>query len=187
MKIPIGCQCGQVSGKVILSSEKELNRLVCCCKDCQNFANKLNAENVLDEFGGTELLQVLPSSIQLEQGIDKLLCVKLSAKGLHRWYTVCCNTLVGNSISAKVPFFGIINSFVKLDNRGLDAIKPISIYLYARDALKPIPLKNSHSKMPITLLGRALFKMLLSKIKGNGLPSPFYSENGYAIAKPIIL
>jgi len=187
MNISIGCTCGEVSGSIALASKNDCSRLVCCCKDCQSFANKLNANDILDEFGGTDVLQVLPKAIQIEKGIDKLRCVKLSAKGLHRWHTECCNTLVGNSISAKIPFFGMINSFVQLDAEELNSIKPIGHYLFERDALKPIPFKHSHHKVPKFFMGRAVLKMLMSKIKGNGLPSPFYSANGHAIAKPRVL
>ena len=58
---------------------------VCYCYDCQAFAHFLvKSEEILDDRGGSEVIQVLPSNVTLTEGVEALACVRLTAKGLLR-------------------------------------------------------------------------------------------------------
>jgi len=72
------------------------NRCVCYCRDCQAFAHFLGkVDAILDERGGSEIIQVLPRNLTFTQGIELLACMRLTEKGLLRWYAACCNTPIG--------------------------------------------------------------------------------------------
>jgi hypothetical protein len=78
------------------------NRGVCYCKDCQAFAHFLGKDGeTLDERGGTDVTQVLPKNIAFTQGTEILACIRLTEKGLLRWYAGCCNTPVVNTQGAR--------------------------------------------------------------------------------------
>ena len=72
------------------------NQVVCYCKDCQMYALFLGRESdILDEHGGTHVLQLLPKNVAFTQGTEALACVRLSENGLLRWYASCCKTPIG--------------------------------------------------------------------------------------------
>ncbi|MGF1603380.1 MAG: DUF6151 family protein [Thermosynechococcaceae cyanobacterium] len=58
----IQCNCGKLKGA--LNRTDVVNRGVCYCSDCQAFARFLKRENeILDESGGTSIIQTIPSNI----------------------------------------------------------------------------------------------------------------------------
>ena len=79
---------------------RTVNRVICYCDDCQAFAHQLGRADLLDSNGGTDIVQVAPASPHIRQGQDKIAALRLSPKGLYRWHARCCNTPVGNTLSA---------------------------------------------------------------------------------------
>lgn len=84
----------------------------CYCTDCRAFAHFLGkAPDVLDEQGGTEIVQVAQPRLRFIQGEDYLSAVRLSDKGMIRWYASCCGTPIGNTLAnPKVSFIGLIHT-----------------------------------------------------------------------------
>ncbi len=112
-EIKLKCSCGKVRGKTKNVNENSGTRIMCCCDDCQSFAQYLNQESsVLDQYGGTDIFQMPISNIKITEGIEQISSIRLSAKGMYRWYTKCCNTPIGNSMGPGVPFIGIIHNFM---------------------------------------------------------------------------
>jgi len=98
---PLECQCGTVKG--VLADPKSANRATCYCKDCQAFAHVLGqAERVLDSRGGSQIVQVLPRNITFTHGKEALACLRLRPKGLLRWHTTCCSSVLSREEHAKV-------------------------------------------------------------------------------------
>ena len=106
----IQCQCGAVKGQ--LESIGVNNRLICYCTDCRAFAHFLGkAPEVLDEQGGTEIVQVAQQGLHFSQGEDMLSAVRLSNKGMIRWYASCCATPIGNTMATpKASFIGLTHT-----------------------------------------------------------------------------
>jgi hypothetical protein len=89
------------------------NRCVCYCDDCQAFPKALGRPDVLDANGGTDIFQLSPARIEFTHGVDLVACLRLTEKGLVRWYASCCNTPIGNTLTTgSIPFVGLICSFV---------------------------------------------------------------------------
>ena len=42
------------------------------------------------------------------QGQHRIVGLRLTPKGLFRWYASCCNTPVGNTLTPAIPFVGIV-------------------------------------------------------------------------------
>ena len=116
MRIPhdleLRCTCGALRGFVRGISASRGNRVVCYCGDCQSFAHFLGrAGEVLDPHGGTEIFQTSPARVDITQGRERLACMRLTPKGLLRWYAGCCNTPIGNTlITRALPFVGLIQT-----------------------------------------------------------------------------
>src|SRR5215813_363473 len=117
--VELHCRCGEVAGRVDNAAHDTTNRVVCYCDDCQAFAHHLGRAELLDAHGGSDIVQVAPASLTFEKGAARIAGLRLSAKGLYRFYSECCKTPLGNSISTAVPFVGIVaQAFEDIDALG---------------------------------------------------------------------
>ncbi|NRA19556.1 MAG: hypothetical protein HRU05_03660 [Oceanospirillaceae bacterium] len=187
-ELKLSCKCGKVTGRVEGITPDKGNYLVCYCADCQAFSNHLSADpSILNEFGGTDVLQVAPSMLKIEQGAEYLACLRLRKKGLYRWYTSCCNTPVANTIALKVPFVGIIHSFFAPDQNIQATLGPLIGAFNVQGAKQGLPDRDTLARQKFKLMWLAISKILKWKIQGKGRPNPFFGVDGRAIVKPIIL
>ena len=102
------CRCGAVRGVVADAAPGAVNRAVCYCDDCQAYLHHLGRTDLFDAHGGTDVVQVAPASLSFIQGKDRIQGLRLSPKGLHRWYASCCKTPLGNTVGPAMPFIGIV-------------------------------------------------------------------------------
>jgi hypothetical protein len=157
---------------------------VCYCDDCQAFARWLGIDGVMDERGGTEVVQVAPAQVRWTEGDDRLRCVRLSPKGMVRWYSGCCRTPVGNTVSARVPFVGLPRlAFVELPP---DAVGP-AVGVQGRFAKGGVP-PGVHARAPLGLIAHAVRMLTGWWIAGRGRPSPYFdARTGAPRAVPRVL
>src|ERR1700723_3237916 len=111
-EVRLRCRCGKVRGVARAVSPEKGSRLVCYCLDCQAFGDFLEQPGAPDVRGGTEVFHTAPARIQITDGASELRCMRLSDKGMYRWYTECCKTPIGNMVSPKLPFIGLIDAFM---------------------------------------------------------------------------
>lgn len=185
-EIKLKCSCGKVIGKAKKVNRSSGTRIICCCDDCQSFAEYLNQESsVLDQYGGTDIWQMPISNIQITEGIEQISSVRLSANGLYRWYAKCCNTPIGNSMGSGVPFIGVIRNFI--DNASIrdEELGINRGHIQTKFAKRQVPadLKGP----PLRVILRSLSKLIVWKVKGLNRPSVFFDDKGKPIAKPNIL
>src|SRR5690349_12747047 len=105
----LSCRCGAVAGTLRNASPKTVSHIVCYCDDCQAFLHYLQRADLLDEHAGTDIVQVAPASLTYERGLEQVAGVRLSPKGMYRWYARCCNTPLGNTMTPAIPFVGIVS------------------------------------------------------------------------------
>lgn len=185
-EIQLACSCGTVRGVAMNIKAKTGTRVMCCCYDCQSFAQFLEQEdNVLDRYGATEILQIPVSYVQITEGNEQIACVRLSQKGMYRWYVQCCNTPIGNTMKAGIPFIGLIHSF--MDNT---SIKDVELsenlgYLKVKFAKKAVPFDQHASQFSV--MSKIIFNLIKWKIKGLDKSSTFFEDNGQPVVKPKIL
>lgn len=185
--ISLKCECGAVQGTAHNITPKSGNRVACCCHDCQAFADFLDRRpQTLDAHGGTEIYQTSQSQIKIDSGHDQLKSMKLSPKGLMRWYASCCNTPIANTMSPSLPFAGIVHTFTDIDDRD-KALGPIRAYCQTQHATGTVTHPKAHNKFPLGITGRILRQLITWKIQGKNKPSAFYDENGAPVSEPEIL
>lgn len=184
--LSLRCKCGEVKGTATDITPSTGSRVVCCCSDCQAFAVHLKRDaDTLDEFGGTEIFQMSQSQLSIKHGKDKLQSLRLKEKGLLRWYASCCNTPIGNTINADMPFVGVIHTFIREPNRD-KVLGPVRAFVQTQHA-KGVPDYPKHSaKFPLGITLRIVRMMALWKLKGKQKPSVFFDDDGRPVAKPII-
>lgn len=169
------CGCGALSGVAKDVSPSTGNHIACLCNDCQTYARHLKrGKDVLDEDGGTQIFQLTPAQLKLTRGLENLRCLRLTEKGLLRWYASCCNTPVANTVaSAKVPFAGVPTIFI---STGGESLGPILGRVNGKD--KPLP---------IGLILRSIRIIGSAWLKGKHKPSPFFDADGKPIVLPYVL
>lgn len=188
VNIKLKCSCGAVEGKALGISPNTGSRLVCYCDDCQAFARYLGREKeILDQYGGTDIFQLPPSRIEISKGKEQLRCMRLAPKGMYRWYTDCCKTPIGNTVSGGMPFVGMIHNFMdNAKSRDTD-LGPVLGHVQAKFAKGTLPPDRNHSGVPLGIILRFLRKILVAKLRGQGQPSPFFDSKGVPVSIPMVL
>lgn len=180
---PLRCRCGALQGQIALGGPT--SRMVCYCKDCQAFARYLGpAGNVLDAQGGSDVVQLAPHRIRITRGIEHLAVMRLSSKGMLRWYAACCRTPVGNTMTRRnMPFTGLLAQC--LDSAPLDAsFGPVGATANTQSALgEPKPRAFG---LPGALL-RILRIVAGSRLSGKYKVNPFFTAAGTPVAEPTVL
>lgn len=175
-QVPLRCRCGQVRGTATEVSPSSGNRLVCYCDDCQAFARFLERDDITDAAGGTDIYQMAASRMKITAGAEALRCVRLSPRGLIRWYTECCHTPVGNTVNARVPVIGVASVFMdhQSDGRSRDEVLgPPVCGCFGRFAVGGLPA-GAHPKVPPRVMLRLLGLLMRWWLTGKGKPSPFF-------------
>lgn len=192
MELSLRCACGQLRGEARGLRPDGVNRLVCMCEDCQAYAHHLGrADEVLDAHGGTEVFQITPSQIVLTEGTEHLRCLRLTPKGLVRWYAGCCKTPVANTVAwARMPFAGVVHAFIDPEVKGStteQVLGPILALTQARYAVGDPPT-GAYQSAPFSLIVRTLRFFARGMVKGAHQPSPFFdSESGQPVVEPTVL
>lgn len=183
----LSCDCGVVQGYIENATGSTGNRVVCCCSDCQAFAEHLKANNpLLDEFGGTQIYQTSQSQLTITSGQEQLRCLRLTPKAPTRWYTECCKTAVGNTVKASIPFVGVISSFWDKAENPDQTLGPVRAHVQTQHAKGNPNYPHSAKKYPLGISLRMLRKILLWKARGMQAPSVFYTDNK-PVSKPDVL
>lgn len=179
----ITCRCGALRGRVVDLSPADCSRVSCYCRDCRAYLRWLGADTLLDAHGGTEIIQLAPRQLTIEQGAEQLRCVRLSEKGLMRWYAACCRTPVANAVSGKVPFVGVAK--VMLPDVGEADTGP-AVGVHGRLAPGGCP-PGVHARAPLGLILHASRLMLRWWWRGMGQPSALYDEHARPRVVPEVL
>jgi hypothetical protein len=176
-QLPLRCRCGLVRGTVASVSPDTGSRLFCYCDDCQAYARFLARQDVLDAYGGTEVFHLTPSQITIAQGREHLRCMRLSPKGMFRWFAGCCNTPIGNTISAGLPFVGLFDCFIDhaADGRSRDEALGRPVRIHGRFARDGGP-EGTHRSASLGFLARSVGHLARAWLAGKGRPSPFFDE-----------
>ena len=169
--IEMHCRCGEVRGLVKGASSHTVNRMVCYCDDCQAYLHHLRRTDLMDAHGGTDVVQVAPASLTFDRGTDRIACLRLSPKGLYRWYATCCATPVGNTVGPAIPFVGIVvQNFDAPD----EAFGRPTGAVQGKFAISPAPEGSTGLNLP--LIWKAVRKVLRWRFRGQTWPHPFFDQ-----------
>lgn len=178
------CRCGEVEGVVGDASPRATTRVVCYCDDCQAFAHHLGRADVLDAQGGSDVVQVAPSAVRFTKGAEHIAGLRLSPKGLYRWYASCCKTPLGNTLAPKVPFVGIVAQAFDGGLATADAaFGPPKAKILGKHAIGTPP--PGSTGLDVRLVVGVVARILGWKLRGKGWPHPFFDRTTRAPAYPV--
>jgi Family of unknown function (DUF6151) len=185
MNHPLQCRCGTLKGFV--ENPRAANRVICYCRDCQAFAYFLGrANDVLDGRGGSDVMHIVPKNITFTQGIEALACMRLTDKGMLRWYASCCNTPIGNTLATPgMSFIGLLHSCVETADKPLDeAFGAVRGWVNTKSA------KGSPKPGQVVgpTIGWFFTKVLRARFNGDYKHTPFFrAETGTPVVSPRVL
>jgi hypothetical protein len=192
-ELTIGCSCGAFSGVARDVSARSVNRVVCYCDDCQLFAHFLGrADEVLDARGGTDILQMSPACLRIDAGSEKLACMRLTPKGIVRWYASCCRAPIGNTVAAAhVPFVGLIRACADRGEevRSVDVkVGPVRSRIFGRFARGGRGEPGTKEGISLPSMLRFGGMILKWRFRGDHKRSPFFDpHSGQPTATPQVL
>lgn len=181
-QIELRCRCGEVRGIVANPSSRSVNRVVCYCDDCQAYAHQLGRTDLLNDKGGSDIVQVAPAALSFTKGQSRIAGLRLTPKGLYRWHTTCCNTPVGNTLGPAVPFVGIpVQSF---DTARVDDVfgAPMGAIM-GKYAVGEPPAGSTGFNLSLIL--RAIGRVLGWRLGGRTWPHPFFVRDTRAPIYPL--
>jgi hypothetical protein len=184
MQHPLQCRCGTIKGWV--SDTQGANRVVCYCRDCQAFARFLGQEiETLDAQGGSDVIQTLPKNVTFTQGADALACMRLTDKGMVRWYAGCCKTPIGNTLeNYKISFVGLLHNCLESPEHSLQSsFGVVRTYANPQGAIGAPKPKASGMGATIWWFAKTILK---ARLNGDYKLTPFFRD-GRPIATPRVI
>jgi hypothetical protein len=169
------CACGATAWTI--KNKDKGRHIMCFCADCQTFPRHLGREAKYLTDGGTQIFQTLPTNVEITKGAENVGLLRLSPKGLFRWYATCCNTPMANTLpNDKLPFCGMILP------QGDDQCGPVKSYVNTKAAETPMRDKGMLGAV-VTLMARGFG----ARIRGKTQPSPFFDSAGAPRAEATVL
>ena len=169
---PFACACGEVSGHLSVRPPRGATHLVCHCDDC------LTAEVAMGQpypgSAGVAVVQTTPDRVHFESGADRLAILRLSPKGLYRWYAACCGVPLFNTpVKMGVPYVALVaRRAIAPEDLGRVAAH-VNAGSENRGALRAIP----------GIIGRTL----AARVTGRWKQTPFFAEDGSPVAEAHVL
>ena len=145
------------------------------------------SSEILDERGGTHVIQTLPKNVTFTQGAKALACIRLTENGLLRWYSSCCKTPIGNTLANfKISFVGLVHNCLETPDSSLEStLGPVRARVNTKSA-RGTPKPDSAGVLAWLLP----FAVMLAKARLNGSykQTPFLDQDrGSSIVTPRVL
>lgn len=164
--VELRCTCGSVVGSVDFSRPSRVH-VVCHCGDCKAYARHIGNPRA------NEVVQATPAQVQILVGKEYLRCLRLTERGLTRWFAGCCRTPLANtSRHAWMPFVGVMSCALDTDNEALLGT--------------PTPA-NGGQAISWSTIFRSVRALLWGLPFRRHRPNVFFNDRGDPVARPDVL
>ncbi len=180
--VPMRCRCGRVKGVVTDLAPDTANRCICYCHDCRAFAHFLERDDMLDAHGGVDIIQVARARLSIDEGLDQLRCLRLTGRGLHRWYVECCKTAIVNTMP-RVPFAGLSRTCLELSDV---SVLPDPDRIHGRSAVGGLA-PGASAGLSLRGVARPARLFAIWMARGLGQPTPLFDRHEKPRVEPRVL
>jgi hypothetical protein len=106
-EVGFSCRCGGIAGRLTHVDPDKGTHVRCHCADCRRANAHFGIPGTRED--GVGLWQTTPDKVKIDEGAVNLRLMRLSPRGLLRWYAGCCDTPLFNTMATpKVPFVGVL-------------------------------------------------------------------------------
>ncbi len=142
-KTTFSCDCGEVKVLLSPSAIQTSTRAICYCQSCRGAELHFRKENPnFTREGGVDILLTTPDRIEIE-GADKLKIMRISEKGIFRWYAACCNSPMVNTLSKpNIAFAAVIVPRDKIFPSGHELGQPLHVRTKSHPQGQDLPYKD---------------------------------------------
>jgi hypothetical protein len=178
--VALSCMCKEVEAELRDATPGTTNHLVCYCRDCRAFLRFVGKSEWLTPGGGVALVHVAAGTVSFKKGFERLEGIRLSDKGLFRYFTSCCKTPFGVTMSEGMPL-------VAFSTRTVESLAPFCppSPCYGKSAEPGAPVGIPSLVTPA--FGLKMVRLLATwKLTGKGRPHPYF-QNGASIPKVRVL
>lgn len=172
------CRCGALKGHVTADGLKTGSHVECYCPDCR--AGELYFNQPDPAPGPVDIFQLSPDSVVIDRGAEKLAAIRLSPKGMFRWYANCCDTPLCTTLkSAKTPFAGM--NTARFDDPGrLGAV--------VSKGFVPAPDGSRKHESAYRAAWPLIKRMAIARLSGRWKVTPFFdADTGAPVATPRVI
>jgi len=163
--VRFACRCGALTGRLTDIRPSEGTHLVCHCDDCARAARYFDADTRTDQ--GIALWQTTPDRIQIDTGAEHLRLMRLSPRGLFRWYAGCCNTPIANTLTTPwLPFAGLMVD--RLDD-------PAPLGPVICESFVPVPGGRPTNRNAVVMAWRIFLRGIGARLAGLAQKTPFFT------------
>lgn len=175
--LAFSCRCGGIKGALLPTGSRYGTLIRCHCRDCR--AGELFHSQPDPAPDGVSLVQTTPDRLRFERGRDKLALMRLSPKGMLRWYAGCCATPMFATLSRPgLPFVDVMANVVT-NGDALGRVKA-TVFL-------PAPGGQHRHKGAMNMALQIFLRMGAARLSGRWRDTPFFDpDTGKPIAKAII-
>lgn len=166
------CRCGRVSGRLNTGNGTLIQ---CHCADCARY--RAHLQPGVTHAPGVDIYQTTPDQVDITEGWEHVACLRLSAKGMFRWYASCCNTPLANClISPTFPFVGVVaESVVEDDRRALGKLRAV--------VERKAPGGKPDNRNTAAMVWGVMRRGITARLAGTERHAPFFAADG-SPAKP---
>jgi len=154
-------------------SPNTVNRVICDCDDCQAFLHQLDRADLLDAQGGSDIIQIAPASLSFVAGRERIVGLRLSPRGLYRWYASCCRMPLGNMLGPAIPLVGVLAQALECETQKPDDLcgPPIG-RIFGKYAIDGVPERST--RLNPWRLARVMRMVLGWRMGGQTWRHPFF-------------
>jgi len=186
--VELGCRCGKIHGVARDLLPRKLNRIVCYCDDCQAYLHYLGRADLFEPHSGTDIVQVAPSAVTFDRGLENIVGLRLVPKGLHRWYANCCKTPLGNTVTPSIPFIGMpmeVFRDAQEAHQRSELFGPVRALSLGKFATDGAPEGSTH--VHLGMIAHAARLVLTWKLLRKTWPHPFFNQSTQAPIYPVTI
>ena len=176
--LDFSCACGGLKGHLTPKGLKQGTHVTCFCPDCR--ANELYHHQPDPAPNPVDLFQMAAPEIVITQGAEHLALMRLSPKGLMRWYASCCGTPMFNTMATPALGFAAIRGDRVSDPARLGPVRGRGF------VPQPGGGKAKHDGMR-AVLGGILSRLIRTRLSGSWKRTVFFDAEGKPAAEAKLL
>lgn len=105
--VAFSCRCGQIRGRLTGIDPDSGTHVRCHCDDCRRAIAFFDIPGSRQD--GVCIWQTTPDKVKIDEGAVHMRLMRLTDKGVLRWYAGCCDTPLFNTMATpKLPFVGVL-------------------------------------------------------------------------------